>query len=231
MAWWGAKNARILGGGSRFDSNEGAGVVLGPRGNGAAGSMTNRESHGIRSFFDHLSRFSGLQILDLGMLSQSTAWYVGGLGHRINFVSLLHSFDAARTENSTEGGELSSELASQILQMELDFPPNSFHAVLAWDVLQHLDRTAMRSAIAQLSKIVRPNGVMFCLFHGEAKKGPIPLYNCSVDSASTFSIREVERRQVAQEFSARKLETLFPQFRAVHFYLKRDALLEVLVIS
>ncbi len=231
MAWWGARNARVPGRDSGFGTHDGAGVVLRPRDNGAAGTHTNRESHGIRSLFDHLSKYSGLQILDLGMLSQRTASHVGGLGHRINFVSLLHRVDEASARKSTEGGELSSELASQIVHMELDFPPNSFHAVLAWDVLQHLDRTAMSSAIAHLSKIVRPNGMIFCLFHGETSKGPIPLYNCSVDSDSTFSVKEVERRQATQELSARKLETLFPQFRAVHFYLKRDALLEVLVLS
>lgn len=231
MAWWSAKNARVPGGGSGIGTNQRAGVVLGPRENGAAGTATSRESHGIRSFFDHLSKFSGLQILDLGMLSQRTASHVGGLGHRIHFVSLLHRVDEARAEKSTEERELCSELASQIVKTELDFPPNSFHAVLAWDVLQHLDGTAMNSAIANLSKIVRPNGLIFCLFHGATIKGPIPLYNCSVDSASTFSIKQVARRPVTQRFSARKLETLFPQFRAVHFYLKRDALLEVLVLS
>ena len=231
MPIWGAKNGPLSSDRSPFSPKEGSGVVLRPHGTEPEGSKTIRESQAIRSFFEHLSRFSGLQILDLGMLSQETAWHVGGLGHSINFVSLLHCFDAAQSEHAAETGELSSDLASRVVRMELDFPPNSFHAVLAWDVLQHLDEAAMRSTISQLSKVVRPNGVMFCIFHGEASHEPIPVYNCSVDSASTISMREVGRRQLAQEFSARKLEILFPQFRAVHFYLKRDALLEVLVIS
>ena len=174
---------------------------------------------------------AGLRILDLGMLSQETAAYVGRMGHRINFVSLLHSFEAAKAERSDEAGEIDADAANRIVRMALDFPPNNFHAVLAWDVLQHLDRDAMRVTIAHLSKIVRPNGAMFCLFSGETGREPIPLYNCAIHSEDSFVLREVGRRRLTQEFSARRLEALFPQFRAVNFYLKRDALLEVLVFS
>ena len=86
----------------------------------------------------------------------------------------------------------------------------------------------MRTAIAHLSKIVHPNGVVFCLFHSEAGGAQVPVYSCSIASERSFSLKEVGRRQLAQEFSARRLEKLFPKFRAVNFYLKRDALLEVL---
>lgn len=230
MSLWGAKNARPERGGSPFGPGEASDLVLPPSQDGLHVPGASRKSQGIRSFFEHLSSYSGLRILDLGMLSQGTVRYLGGLGHRINFVSLIHSFDAARARSLNADGGISADLASRIVRMELEFPPDSFDAVLAWDVLQHLDRSTMRSAIAQLSRIVRPNGVIFCLFHGDASKGPIPFFNCGIDSTSTISIREVGRRHASQEFSPRRLETLFPQFRAVHLYLKRDALLEVLVI-
>lgn len=231
MSLWGTKDPRPPGVGSQVVPRNGPGLVP-PLSQGEIQLPgASRESQGIRSLFEHLAGYSGLRILDLGMLSQGTARYLGGLGHRINFASLIHRFDVVRERNRDAGLDLNSELASRIVRIELDFPPNSFHAVLAWDVLQHLERTAMRSAIAHLSKVVRPNGVMFCLFQGDAKNERIPHYDCGVDSMSSFSIREAGRRRAYQQFSARELETLFPQFRAIHFYLKRDALLEVLVIS
>ncbi len=194
------------------------------------GSPQIRESHGLRCLFDHLEGVEDLKVLDLGMLSEGTAWFVGGQGHRINFVSLLHTFDRAKAELADENGQVSVEAARRIVRMNLDFAPNSFHAVLAWDVLQHLDQGAMRVTIAHCAKILRPSGMIFCLFHGESSVEPIPALNCSIHSESTFSLREVGRRRPSQEFSTRKLETLFPQARAVHFYLKRDAILEVLVL-
>lgn len=230
MSLWGAKNTRPERGGSPFGPDKGPELVLAPSQDGLHGPGASRKSHGIRSFFDHLSSYSGLRILDLGMLTQGTVRYLGGLGHRINFLSLIHSLDAAQARSMKADGHFNADLASRIVRMELEFPDDSFDAVLAWDVLQHLDRVAMRSAIARLFRIVRPNGVIFCLFHGDAGKAPIPYFNCGIDSTSTISIVEVGRRHASQEFSPRKLETLFPQFRAVHLYLKRDAILEVLAI-
>ena len=191
-----------------------------------------RESHGIQCLFDHLPKVPGLQILDLGMLTEATSRYMGQLGHYVYTASLLHSFDKASAEASrTEEGGLGRQGATRFVRTHLDFPPNTFHAVLAWDVLQHLDEETMRSTVAHLAKIVRPNGTMLCLFHSDTNNAPVPIFDCAVASDTTLLLKEVGRRRRSREFSARKLESIFPQFRAVHFYLKRDALLEVLVLN
>ena len=194
-------------------------------------SGSDRPSSGIQGFLRHLNNSSGLHILDLGSLSEETAWLLGGLGHHIHCVSLLRGFDNARRANSREDGTLGAQAANRLIRSHLDYPRNSIHAVLAWDVLQHLDEITRRATIGYLSKIMRPNGIMFCLFHGDESKSAIPVYSCSVTSESTLALSEVGRRKRFQSLSTRKLESLFPQFRAIHFYLKRDALLEVLVFS
>lgn len=219
MTWWRARQAK--------DSQ----TQLRPHRPDTGGNKGSQESHAIRNFFGHLSRFPGLQILDLGGLSEKTAWYVSGLGHRITFISLLKIIDQARPDGDPGPETGTGQWGRRAIQTELQFPANSFHAVLAWDVLQHLDEISMQFTISQLAHILRPGGVVFCLFHAGSNGRPVPVCKCSVVSETEISVTEVDRRPTALEFSARELERLFPEFRAVNFYLKRNARLEVLVMG
>lgn len=190
-----------------------------------------RESNGIEGFLDHLHDAPGLHILDLGDVSQGTASYLGKLGHHVHYASLLHCLDAARDTNADQDGELPPQVANRFVRSHLDYPRNSFHAVLAWDVLQHLDEVTLRVTIAYLSQIMRPHSIMFCLFHRDEEAVANPVLYCSVKSGNSLVLREVGRRKAKWRTNMRKLESLFPQFRAVHFYLKRDSLFEVLVFG
>lgn len=189
-----------------------------------------RKSHGIESLFEHLPDIKGQHILDLGTLAASTPNFLSKLGHHVHYVSLLHSLDAVRSRASRPDGGIDSQTAVRFVKSYLDYPPNSFQAVLAWDVLQHLDVPVMQQTIAHLSTIIRPMGPMLCLFHERSPDRLIPVCKCAVCSETTISVRETSRRPMQQEFNPRTLELMFPHSRAVHFYLKRNALLEVLVL-
>ena len=191
----------------------------------------DRVSHGIKGFIDCLGPPRGLDILDLGSISHGTANFLGQSGHHIHYVSMLHGFDAVRKQSLGEDGNITPSAANRFIRASLGFGKGRFHGVLAWDVLQHLDDITMRAAIAYLSKILLPNAAMFCIFHADTKGEPIPVLSCSVKSHSTLRLREVGRRTPFQALSARGLETLFPQYRTVNLYLKRDAVLEVLVYN
>ena len=201
-------------------------------GNGAplGAPPSGRNSHGIQSFFEHLPDVAGQHILDLGTLEASTPNCLSQLGHHVHYASLLHCFDSVRSRASNADGGFGPEAAVSFVKSYLDFPPRSFQAVLAWDVLQHLDEPVMQHTITHLSTIIRPKGPMLCLFHEQSRDRSIPVCKCAVCSQTTISMREVSRRPMQREFNTRTLELLFPHCRAVHFYLKRDALLEVLVL-
>lgn len=190
-----------------------------------------RSSHGVEFFFQHLRGTRNLNILDLGMLSQETPAQLGELGHHLHFASLVTGYDEARPTLTSQDGEVSRRAADRFIRQHLDFAPRSFHAVLAWDVLQQLDRPAMQSTIAHLSRIVLPNAIMFCLFQEPDENGTISILDGSVSSRTSLKLREVGRRRPRQVFTPRNLEFEFPQFRSVHFFLKRDSLLEVIVLS
>ena len=190
-----------------------------------------RSSHGVELFFQHLRDTRELSILDLGTLSPETTAQLGELGHHMHYVSLATCYDEARPTLAGQDGEVSRRAADRFVQKNLDFAPGSFHAVLAWDVLQQLDRTAMRSTIAHLARILRPNSVMFCLFQEPQDDGTIAILDGSMNSHTSMKLFEVGRRRPRQVLTPRDLEFEFPQFRSVHFFLKRDSLLEMLVLS
>lgn len=195
------------------------------------GSPGWRSSHGVEFFFQHLRDARNLNILDLGMLSHETTKQLGELGHRLQFASLVAGYDEARPTLASQDGEVSRRAADRFIRQNLDFAPRSFHAVLAWDVLQQLDRSAMQSTIAHLGRIVLPNAVMFCIFQEPDEDGTISILDGAVSSHTTLKLREVGRRRPRHVYTPRELEFEFPQFRSVHFFLKRDSLLEVLVLS
>lgn len=169
-------------------------------------------------------------MLDLGDLSHHTVGVLAQPGRHFHCAPLLARFQQGR-EAQGDDGTMSEQAAREILGESLPFEASSMHGVLAWDVLQHLGEPAMQAATATLRGIMRPNSILFCLFHlGDAKEAPV--CRCAVTSRQTFSLRPMDQHPIKRQLSTRDLELLFQEFRAVHFFLKRDAaLLEVLVFT
>lgn len=225
MSWWSRRKANRSSPDAQPEASGGA-----PPDRNESGLVT-RSSHGVEFFFQHLRDARNLNILDLGTLSQETTAQLGELGHKLHFASLVTGYDEARPTLAGQDGEVSRRAADRFARQYLNFAPRSFHAVLAWDVLQQLDRQVMQSTIAHLGRIVLPNAVMFCIFQEPGEDGTISILDGGVNSQTSLKLREVGRRRPRQTFTPRDLEFEFPQFRSVHFFLKRDSLLEVLVLS
>lgn len=190
----------------------------------------NRESHAVQAFFEHLPPVSGQRILDLGNVSESTARQLSALGHHLHCASVLGGFDAVLRKVPPARGLASQNAADGFLRSRLDFPANTFHAVLAWDVLEHLGEPLLQRTISHLARIVRPGGVMLCFFHLRSAGTEVPVCQFDVISRSVIAIRSSGVRPLPRKFSTREIEALFPQFNAIHLYLMRDALLELLVV-
>ncbi len=190
----------------------------------------NRESHAVQAFFEHLPPVSGQRILDLGNVSEATARQLSALGHHLHCASVLEGFDAVLRKTLPDGQLASQNAADSFLRSRLDFPANTFHAVLAWDVLERLGEPLLQRTISHLARIVRPGGVMLCFFHLRSAGTEVPACQFDVISRSAIAIRSLGVRPLPRKFTTREVESLFPQFNTIHFYLMRDALLELLVV-
>ena len=202
-----------------------------PPADGDAIDSDCRRSHGVEFFFQHLRDSRKLNILDLGTLSRETTEQLGKLGHHLHFASLVRGYDEARHSLSGRDGEVSRRAADRFIRKHLDYAPGSIHAVLAWDALQQLDRLAMQSTIDHLRRIVVPDAVIFCIFQEPGEDEMISVLDGAISSHTSLKLHETGRRRPRQVFTPRELEREFPTFRSVQFFLKRDSLLEVLVLS
>ena len=190
-----------------------------------------RGSHAAEYFFQHLRDTPPADILDLGMLSQETTTQLGALGHRLNFTSLMVDYDKERPKLAGKDGQVSRRAADRFFRQHLDYPAHSFQAALAWDVLQHLDKHAMQSAITRLRQLLKPDSAMLCLFQDPREDGTVSIFNGAVCSHASLRLQEVERRLPRQVLQPGDLELEFPRFRSIDLFLKRGRLLEVLVMG
>ncbi len=187
-----------------------------------------RTSSGLRHFLDQLPRAEGLQILDLGGLTDSNAHYLSEMGSRIHAVDLLHSFDTERGQ--TLHGRFDDFAARQFVDEYLPFRAGTFDAVLVWDVLHFLDVELLNHIISRLAGIVRPEGAILCFFHNQPKGDEVPVCRYAIETADVLRVRTRRRRIVPTTFSNRHLEKLFRDFESVQFFLSRDSLREVIAV-
>ncbi len=200
--------------------------------NGDARPEILRTSNALQSMLERLSRARALNILDLGFLTAGTAQFLGNLGHNLYYASLIDGFDAfVRSRSEDQGRNLDRDTARKFVLSRLGFRPGTFHAVLAWDVLQYLDAETARATVSQLAKIVQPNGGLLYVFRCDESTKPARALQCAVVSGHEFAFKESPHLRPCHRFTVRDVEALFPQFRAVHFHLQRDAMLEVLVLK
>jgi SAM-dependent methyltransferase len=193
-----------------------------------ADSTSTRASRGLEEFCASIRDLCGLNILDLGGVTQQNVSFITNLGHR------LYSEDFLRMLGETFGpGDAGSQSNSgQIdffLRQTLDYPEANFDGVLIWDTLEYLSPALLAAVVARLRRIVRPKGCMLAFFHSDDRLETVPVYTFRIQDAKTLELRQHGARRPAQRYNNRGLEKLFGEFDSVKFFLTRERLREVIV--
>ena len=111
----------------------------------------------------------------------------------------------------------------------LRVPANSFDALLLWDVLDYLEPTLATQAVASLTEMLRPGGVVFALFHS---KKPESFQHYRVMDTNTLQVIETKPILPAQKvYQNRQIQELFGRYRTMKSYVGRDQLRESLFIK
>ncbi len=191
-------------------------------------ARNKRYSPGLVSLFENLPEELGLQVLDLGLPKQLTTQCFTDMGHIVTGADLLKSFHEFKQER--EDQTVSASDADRFVASNLNYPRHTFQAVLAWDVLEHLDEEVMHSAIYKIVQILKPGGNCLAFFHVESQGMVIPVHEWTILHQESLLFKRVYQRQLQMQFTSHKLDQLFPQFKDVHLFLKQDALQEVLLV-
>ncbi|MBI3665677.1 MAG: class I SAM-dependent methyltransferase [Acidobacteria bacterium] len=187
----------------------------------------DRQSNGLRQFFENLRGETRLHILDLGGVSQANVNFVTLRGHKLYTGDLLVGLDRVGVA-PREPGKAAGPTA-RFIKENLNFPPAHFDGILVWDSLEFLDEEMLWAAVSSLQAILKPGGCLLSFFHTHAKGETVHIYRYQIRDHQTLHLQPRCSRPLPRAFNNRNLERLFGNFHAVKFFLAKDNLREVIV--
>ena len=169
------------------------------------------------------------EILDLSGANQ---WNLDFLSARGRLTS--DEFTHAATTAFGKGGDFFSNQSDSraieaFCKLSLDYPPNSFDAILVWDCLEYLAPDLLEEVVAHLYDVARPGALLLCYFHADQSATSIPVSQFRIIDSKTIQTATRQTTRPTQFYSNRAVERIFQNFQSVKFFLTRDHLREVIV--
>ncbi len=186
-----------------------------------------RSSRGLEQFFFNLRGSVGLTILDLAVPNQDNISFLTNLGHKLYTADLIGCLDDAFGQNPAD--QLNSGRIEYFLRNILDYPPDTFDAVLLWDGLQFMGPALLAATIERLHEIMRPDAYLLAFVTSNEKVTEVPAHTFRIVDNKNILIIERGMRVSGQVFNNRNIEKLFGKFQSVKFFLTRESLREVIV--
>ncbi len=198
------------------------------RGKGAAERIPRR-STGFHEFTKAILKPEGQTILDLGPTSPSNIEFITQLGHRVyndDVVSASH--DSSLTTKNSEGETILD--VERFLRENLTQEPETFDAVLLWDVCDYLPEPLVKPVIDRIRRVTKPKGLLLGFFHTKDAGADAPYYRYHMKDPQTLELQQGPAFQLQRVFNNRHIENLFHDYASIKFFLGRDNIREILVV-
>lgn len=204
-------------------------------------ASAGRTSNGLKEFLWLLSDVKRGRILDLCPANQTTLNFFIEKGFRISAEDFLRTWknfadaeeERARSVPVAPGEPIEREskhdLGKKFLQSNLEYAPDSFHGILAWDVFDYFDREVLPLVMERIYHILHPNGVVLAMFHSKPTER---FHNYRVIDGQT--VEPVSAPTVAihaRVFQNREILDLFEEFRSSKTFVGRDQIREALFLK
>jgi hypothetical protein len=210
-------------------SSSGAGPTLAPK--------NGRFSNGLKEFLSQLDGIGRGRMLDLGPACQSTLGFFIERGFKVYSEDLLTAWRGFLNEEDeqaklkTSSGEpmgpaqrSAGAVADRFLAANLNHAPDTFDAVLLWDLLDYLDREAVQRIAARLTSLVRDGGAMLAVFH---TRTPEEFFRYRVLDPNNLELVPSQSLVPPQHiYQNREIQDLFRRFRTSKTFVGRDQLRE-----
>ncbi len=211
----------------------------------AVESDIQRTSKGLKEFLWHLSDVERGHMLDLGPISQATVDFFIARKFKLYSNDLLREwtrFLAAEKRDrrlataaaGAAGGPAPKPdeeaeriaLAQKFIATRFDYPRETFHGVLAWDLLDYFSPELAAPFVARLHEIVRPGGVVLAVLHSRV---PETLHRYRVRDAETLEFLPAQETiKFARVLPNREVLNLFSHFRSSKTFVGRDQIREAM---
>jgi hypothetical protein len=199
-----------------------------------------RVSNGLKEFLWLTTEDSKQgRLLDLGAVFQSTVMFFIERGFRLSTEDMMRSWKEFLTaEEETmrkmqvgaEGARVSQGmLAGKFLDSNLQYPEDSFHGVLAWDLFDYLDAELLPRVMERLYTILRPGGAVLASFHSKTPER-FNRYKI-VDGQSIELIPSPTLAVHARIFQNREILDIFGKFRSSKTFVGRDQVREAIFLK
>jgi hypothetical protein len=198
-----------------------------------------RISNGLKEFLWLISDAPHSRILDLGPVWQATVTFFVDKGYRISAEDLLRGwkdFLTAEEERlrlmavDNDGEKVSpSVLAEKFLEGALQYPKESFHGALVWDLFDYFDPAIVSRVMERLFSILHPGGVVLALFHSRPAER---FHRYRIVDSQTVELLPASTLAVhAHVFQNREILDLFGKFRSSKTFVSRDQVREGLFLK
>ncbi len=120
-------------------------------------------------------------------------------------------------------------LATRFLDTILQYPPESFHGVLAWDLFDYMDSELLNRVVPKLYELLRPGGLVLAMFHSKS-----PDRYCRYRVSPNQSLELLPTAPLAPHvrvFQNRQIMETFGKFRSSKTFVGRDQVREALFIK
>jgi SAM-dependent methyltransferase len=197
---------------------------------GEGGVRIPRRSTGFQHFTRAILRPDGQTVLDLGPTSASNLHFITGLGHK------AYNDDVLKTANSGQflrpGAEPGTTVVdvSHFMQEELKYQPESFDAVLMWDVCDYLPEPLVKPVVERIYQITKPRGALLAFFHTRDAGPQAPYYRYHMQNEETLELQQGPEFKLQRVFQNRHIENLFREFNSIKFFLGKQDIREVLLV-
>lgn len=200
---------------------------------------STRISNGLKELLWNLDGLGRGTLLDLGPAWQTTLSFFIERGFRVSSEDILREWKEFLKEEEVrlqDAGLASGELdmtptgrATRFLESNLQYARSSFDAVLVWDLLDYLEPALAKQAVANLTELLRPGGVVFALFHSKKPEG---FQRYRIADSNSLQIVSASVLCPAQKvYQNREIQDLFSRFRTMKSFVSRDQLRETLFIK
>jgi hypothetical protein len=208
-----------------------ASPALAPRG--------GRFSNSLKDFLWHLDGVGHGSLLDLGPAWQATVSFFIERGFKVYTEDLLSAWKAylhAEEERlrASPPGEDTEKIspaarAESFLRQNLQYPGETFDAVLVWDMLDYLEGELVTRVVARLAELLKEGGVALTVFHSR-KPEAFHRYRV-IDAQNLELIPAPTLFPVQRIYQNREILNLFSRFHSSKTFVGRDQLREGLFIK
>ena len=202
------------------------------------GQRLTRPSNGLKEFLWQLEGIGQGTLADFGAVSQATVMYFIEHRFKVYTEDLLAGWGAFLEREAAQASTVAPEnrpdsspraRAERFLASNLRYTPDSFDAVLLWDVLDYMDREVARLFLTRVLSLMREGGVLLGVFH---TKAPEQFYRYRVLDAQNLELVPaaalVPHNHIYQN---REIQDLFERFRSSKMFVSRDQVREGVFIK